>query len=298
MRTAFASWILVLLVGCGGSDAESEASAAYDGYSGGYATASTGGEVMAAEVSADSNRSYEPSYAPPAPAPEEASYASGDVAEPMARYAQATPGQPPPPPQQQTPPPQRQQTQATATDATTGPLLVYEAWITLAVYEVEEKQTAIVTGVRDLGGYVAQQNANSLVVRIPAGKFEEAVALVEGTGDVLARNIQATEVGEQFRDLTIRIQNAEAIRDRLEQLLARAQTVEEALAVEQQLERVTLMLEQLKGQLRALDDRIAYSTITIAFQPQATESLSQPDIVQLPFGWLDQLGLSTLLNLR
>jgi hypothetical protein len=52
----------------------------------------------------------------------------------------------------------------------------------------------------------------------------------------------------------------------------------------------------MKGRIRWLADRVSFSTITIHFQPRATETLNT-DPFRLPFQWLDTLGLSNLLAL-
>jgi hypothetical protein len=109
--------------------------------------------------------------------------------------------------------------------------------------------------------------------------------------------VATLDVSEEFRDLQIRIQNSEAMRDRLEQLLRQANNVEQALQVERELERITELIETMKGRLRFLADRVAYSTITVLFQPRPRETLEDPDSFRLPFPWLDQLGLRNLLNL-
>ena len=88
------------------------------------------------------------------------------------------------------------------------------------------------------------------------------------------------------------------MRRRVEALLAQAQTVEDALRVEQELHRITDELERMRGRQRFLADRISLSTITVLFRPRPREMVGQPDVVELPFAWLDQLGLSTLLQLR
>ena len=54
----------------------------------------------------------------------------------------------------------------------------------------------------------------------------------------------------------------------------------------------------MRGRLRFLADRVAFSTITVLFRPRPRESIDQPDIPVLPFGWLDALGLGNLLQLR
>jgi hypothetical protein len=145
---------------------------------------------------------------------------------------------------------------------------------------------------------VYQQSDDRIVVRVPAPHFRAFIETVEGTGDVLHRQIDAQDVGEEFRDVEIRIRNLEAVRDRIAELLERGLSVEQVLVVERELERVTSELERMRGRQRYLADRIAYSTITVLFQPAPREEIDQPDIFQLPFSWLDSLGLSNLLNLR
>ena len=71
------------------------------------------------------------------------------------------------------------------------------------------------------------------------------------------------DVTDQATDLEIRLANARALRARLEALLADATTVTEVLEVERELSRVTTEVEQLDGQLRALADRVALSTVRV-----------------------------------
>ncbi|MEM9190804.1 MAG: DUF4349 domain-containing protein [Myxococcota bacterium] len=212
------------------------------------------------------------------------------VARPPVAQAVPTPqpapsGQPPPSP-------------PTANDArdTSGPILIYLADLYLGVYEVEATQDRIVEEMRELDGFLSRRTDTELVVRVPARRFREALQRIEGAGDVLRRNVEAQDVSEEFRDLAIRIRNAEAMRDRLERLLTRAENVEAALAIERELQRLTEELETMKGRQRFLADRIAFSTITVHFQPLNTEA-EGPDGFVLPFPWLNQIGLSNLMRL-
>lgn len=179
-----------------------------------------------------------------------------------------------------------------------GPLLIYTASFQLHVYEVEKAQAALKEAAKRLGGFVAEQTDSALTLRVPSARFEEALAAVENTGKVRARHVQALDVGDQYRDLTLRLRTAEALRDRLEAMLARAAKVEEALQVERELERIVREIEQIKGQLRAMGDRIVLSTITVDFRPEARPDLDDSDAFRLPYPWLDELGLHHLLELR
>jgi hypothetical protein len=182
-----------------------------------------------------------------------------------------------------------------ASDAHSGPLLVYEAELGLAVYKVDETERKAIEIGQALGGYLVSQDERRLVLRVPAAKFQDALKQLEGVGDVRGRRIHSEDVTADFRDLNIRLRNAEEVRDRLAALLAKANDAAAALAIEKELDRVTEQLERLKGELRAMEERIAFSKITLLFEVKRWETLD-PDF-RLPFDWLQSVGLQQLLSL-
>jgi len=122
-----------------------------------------------------------------------------------------------------------------ATDADTAvttraaPLMIYEAGLSLAVNDIRSKIDEVAETSIEIGGYIVRQDDASIVVRVPAGRFRDALQLFEAMGDVLDRRISAQDVSEAVRDLRIRLQNAEQMRDRLIALLAEATTVQDSL---------------------------------------------------------------------
>ncbi len=182
----------------------------------------------------------------------------------------------------------------TRSDATSVPLLIYTAELGMAVHGVEEKEDRVEAIAREVGGFLASRTDDTIVVRVPAAQFQHAMELVQEVGDVLTRRIDVQDVTEEFSDIQTRIQTLEAMRQRVEQLLAQAHDVQAALAIEQHLERITVELEHLRGRLRFLSDRVAFSTITVRFQERAN---STEPAFQLPFPWLRVLGLQRLLAL-
>jgi hypothetical protein len=175
------------------------------------------------------------------------------------------------------------------------PLLIYTANLHLGVYEAVSALDAIEALARKSGGYLVHRTDTTIVVRVPAAGFGEALAEVARLGDVLHREVTAQDVTAEFRDLEIRLKNLLAVRGRLEQLLAQAKTVPEALQVERELERVTMQIEQIKGRLKLLGELVAFSTIQVSFKPRPVEQVGS--VVVLPFPWLDDLGLKRLLDL-
>lgn len=177
-----------------------------------------------------------------------------------------------------------------------SPLLIYTGQVVLAVFDVTATQDRALATIEAFGGYSSQRNAQQMVFRVPAEKFREALDALKKLGDVLRLDWAAQDVGEEYRDLQIRLKNNIDMRERLLVMLAGAKEIEDALAVEAQLERITLEIERINGQLRSLQDRLAYSTISIQFSPIAVTQVPKSDY-RLPFPWLNQLGLEFLMQL-
>ncbi|WP_044985608.1 DUF4349 domain-containing protein [Sorangium cellulosum] len=192
--------------------------------------------------------------------------------------------------------PQGTQRGAAEASAAPAPLLVYTAQVAMAVFEVGASLGKVEELARDLGGFLARRDDRAITIRVPAARFDEALKRLEGLGDVVQRNVVAEDVTEEFLDLGVRIRNARVVRDRLEKLLEKAAKVEESIQLERELARVTSELERLEGRLKFLRDRVAFSTLTVSFQPRSTETIT-PSGPRLPIDWLNELGLSRLLNL-
>lgn len=174
-------------------------------------------------------------------------------------------------------------------------LLVYTANLHMAVYLVEPGLAAVEKIAKDFGGYLSSRGDSRIEIRVPRERFNDALKAVEATGDILHRDVQASDVTDQYVDMESRLRNAKVIRARLQALLERAQ-VKEALEIERELGRVTQEIEILEGKLKLLRDKVAFSTITVQYAPKA--QALQKTAFALPFPWLSGLGLPHLLRLR
>jgi hypothetical protein len=221
--------------------------------------------------------------------PGAAGRASGPVPDP----APAPPPPPPPIPDAKSDPLSVKRKELAGDQAV--PLLIYKANFRMAVLEAAASIDAVQKLAQDLGGYLVKRDEHSIIIRVPAAKYRDALGGVTKLGDVLQREETVEDVTEQFHDLTTRLKNARAMRDRLEQLLERAKDVKEALAVEAELGRITADIESMEGKLKLLRELISFSTITVLFQPRPTDNVGST--VRLPFPWLDNMGLPSLLDL-
>ncbi len=172
--------------------------------------------------------------------------------------------------------------------------IIYTARVTMAVYQVDQGLGAVEKIARDQGGFLANKRDREITVRVPRDRFDVTLAAIDQLGDVLHRDVAAQDVTDELVDLEVRIKNARAMQARLKALLEKA-PVKEALEIEKELHRVTEELERFEGRLQLLRDKVAYSTITVAFEPRG--SAIQATRIRLPFPWLRELGLPNLLSL-
>jgi hypothetical protein len=175
-----------------------------------------------------------------------------------------------------------------------APILIYEANLGIAVFHVQDNLDKIEKSAIKKGGYLVTRFESGIKVRVPVDKFEAAVDEFLKLGDVISHEVTTKDVTAEYTDLEIRIKNAVVVRQRLEDLLSRAQNVEEALKVERELRRLTEELEVMKGRIKLLQELSSYSTITVTFSERTSEIRSR---VALPFPWLRELGLHRLLDL-
>lgn len=145
-----------------------------------------------------------------------------------------------------------------------------------ASIEVERIATGI-ANVRQLAGALGGHIANTAVqtgrdqvpsatleLKIPATRFDNAVNGLEPIGRVESVNVEATDVGEEYVDVSARVANATRLEQRLVALLAaRTGRLEDVLAVERELARVREEIERYQGRLRYLDARTSMSTLVV-----------------------------------
>ena len=182
---------------------------------------------------------------------------------------------------------------ATGDDPQTAParVMIYNATLDLVVKDAAPAPAAVTALTEEYRGYVQSRSAAQIVVRVPSARFDAYLAALAGLGTVCNEQVQAMDVTEEFVDLLARLRSAEAVQGRLRALLERADSVEAALKVEQELKRVDQLVEQLKGQLQVLKNRVAFSTITIQVsETKRPAPVQVRNFGELPFHWLRELN--------
>jgi hypothetical protein len=121
------------------------------------------------------------------------------------------------------------------------------------------------------GGYVSRQTSfgtrvhdGTIVMRIPAGRFEKAREAVEKLGRPTNEVVSGRDVTRQLVNLGARLGNLESQQRALRALMRRAVSVSDTIRVQGVLQGVELQIEEIQGELNYLHDRTAMSTISIA----------------------------------
>jgi hypothetical protein len=170
--------------------------------------------------------------------------------------------------------PGRDPSQVRVTDTATVPSMLIRTGN--AQVEVDSLEIAM-QQVRDLaqrlGGYVAntqlasgrdQIRTATLEMKIPAARWNDAVSGLKPIGKVEALNEFTEDVGEEYTDVTARVQNAKRLESRLIELLGnRTGRLTDVLAVERELARVREEIERYEGRLRYLRTRAAMSSMSV-----------------------------------
>lgn len=172
-------------------------------------------------------------------------------------------------------------------DVVVQPAIIRTGTVTLRVDDFESSRRSVAATVREMGGYVSDSGetrhrtgnrswtTGHLVLRVPKGSFSDLLASVRESGLVLREETSTRDVSDQLVDLNARLENLRAQRERLREFYRRANDTEDLLAVEERLSRVQGEIERLEAKKRALQDRVAYSTLRVKLrEPSLTPTPS------------------------
>lgn len=167
--------------------------------------------------------------------------------------------------------------------------VIYSAALQLVVVSVRDASNQVLALAKAAGGHLQSSDSSSIIVRVPAAQFEVLLAQIEKLGEVVHRNVSASDVTEQVLELEIRLDNAKRARERLLVHLEKSEKVEDTLKIESELARVTLDIERIEGQLRLLRSRVALSTIEVRLNSRAPQRGASEGLA-IPFEWVGRLG--------
>jgi hypothetical protein len=133
-----------------------------------------------------------------------------------------------------------------------------------------------------------------LKIRIPADNFEKLISSLEnGKDEIKSKNIQAHDVTEEYVDIETRLTNKREYLKRYKELLSKASTVNDILAIEENIRTLQEEIESKEGRLKYLSDQVSFSTLDISlykekefiYKPVPQDKFSERVKTSLSNGW-------------
>ncbi len=173
-------------------------------------------------------------------------------------------------------------------------MVVYRAEVWASVDAIGDALKNIEKLTGDLGGRIDSVSTRSgsasatIVLRVPAEKFDEALKLLERIGEITGRRISADDVTEAFRDTELRLKTQKMLLARFEELLKKAADPKERVGILREIERISAEIAALEQRLAYLRDQADFSSITLYLTAAVRDAVKryQPS----PFRWLRALG--------
>jgi len=229
-RAALALLLALLVAGCGASSSNKS-------------TQSIAGDLYYDSDTASNDSWNTESSTPYAPEPQESGYSGtdGDALDPM------------------------------STALPEGVKMIYSASLTLETTEFDQAVQQLSQLMQDCGGWVESSqlyNYNSYreaayTFRVPAEQFSP---FCQQAGELCTlRDIRRSgeDVSERYYDSESRLATQRTKLTRLQELLAKAESMEDIITLESAISETELAIEQLTGTLRHYDSLVGYSTVNV-----------------------------------
>lgn len=158
-------------------------------------------------------------------------------------------------------------------DALHDAKMIYRASIELQTTDYETSETAITELVKSCGGYFETKSLRNrssgyryadFTVRVPAAEFEHFCEQVGTMLHVTYMSSSAENITEAYYDTDARLKTAQIKLERLQTLLAKAETMADIITIESAISETEYEIESLSGTLRHYDALVDYATIDLS----------------------------------
>ena len=162
-------------------------------------------------------------------------------------------------------------------------MIAYTVSLVLTVKNTDDTKKQILDQIKGNKGFVIAETQGQITTRIPAENMDNFLKGVRTLGEIYHESKEGTDITDQYRDNTLRLNTLKSVRDRYLALLEKAEAVSDILSIEKELERVNLEIEGLEGRIKYAEQSVAYSSITVRLR---TESPPVKPVRPGPVGWV------------
>jgi hypothetical protein len=156
-------------------------------------------------------------------------------------------------------------------------MVIENADLTIVVKDPKARMKEISDLAREFKGFVVSSNLYqsytsagkevpqaTIVIRVPSERLDEALDRIkQGAVDIQNENRSGQDVTSQYVDLQAQLKAKQAAEKKLLEIMDQATKAEDVLAVYLQVQTVQTEIEQLKGQIKYLEESAALSAISV-----------------------------------
>ena len=153
-----------------------------------------------------------------------------------------------------------------------GVKMVYTASIEMQTLEFDQAAQDIASLVESMGGYFEQKNFSnysssyrhaSYTVRVPAEQFTDFCTQVGTLCHVTWQSDTAENISERYYDTQSRLETAQIKLERLQELLKKAESMEDIITIESAISETEYEIEDLSGTMRHYDALVGCATVDL-----------------------------------
>ena len=168
---------------------------------------------------------------------------------------------------------------------------IITAWLELETTSFDEAVQGLTELTEEFGGYfetssVANRKSGSrwanYTARIPADQYEAYMNQAGTLCHETWREANAEDISEAYYDTQGRLKTQQIKLERLQELLAKAELMEDIITIESAISETEWQIENLSGTLRHYDSKVDYATVNISLSE--VYKLSNVETVPESFG--------------
>lgn len=158
----------------------------------------------------------------------------------------------------------------------TSQKLIKTVSMTMETKEFDPLIENIRSKVEELGGYIESSEVSGssyysvyesryawMTLRIPSDRLDGFVTIVSELGNVVNKNEFVQDITLQYVDVESHKKALETEQNRLLELLEKAESMEDIIAIESRLSEVRYELQSYGSTLRTFDNQVSYSTVEL-----------------------------------
>jgi hypothetical protein len=152
--------------------------------------------------------------------------------------------------------------------------LVKKGTLRFQTNNAAESRQKIANQVSTFNGFLGTDNVNQyddrieyeIEARIPSKDFDAFInKLTSQIDNIDYQNIAIKDVSGKYYDIEARLKSKKVLEERYLTLLTNAETVEDMLTIEKELEKVRSDIESIEGQFKQLQKQVNFSELRIIF---------------------------------